>query len=370
MKTRALALVLCLCLLMPGWAAAAGVEMDFKGADVRDVFRILGEMGGYNVLADESVRGDVTFHLQGLTVLEAIDLLARMKGYSYELVGNTLVVAPRERLKAGFVQEEVAILPVRHGEAGEVARILQVVLGRRDMEVDPARNLIIMRGSKADVARAKEFLAEYDQPPPVKQDFVDRDLVEVLGILAGLAGYDLLVEEGVGGRVTAYLQNLPAKEALGQVAQLAKVELEFEDSQVIVRSPWSSPGQNLGEKTKVIPLEYLDPERGLEIARLVLPKEKILVDRRSSLLSVRGQPGEVEAVEELIRQHDLPRLNLSGLVVRDGETLALLLVDEEAYLVRRGMELPGMVVRDVTSDGVQLELAGRVISLGFGGIGR
>ena len=79
--------ILILCLL---FAASQGVcgqaqhllDMEFKGAPLVDVFQILGEIGGYNVLVDPSVKGHVSFYLKELTLDEALDLVARTTGFA------------------------------------------------------------------------------------------------------------------------------------------------------------------------------------------------------------------------------------------------------------------------------------------------
>lgn len=59
------------------------VNMEFKQAPLVDVFQILGQLGGYNVLVDPSVSGQVSFVLNDLPVEEALDLVTRTTGFRY-----------------------------------------------------------------------------------------------------------------------------------------------------------------------------------------------------------------------------------------------------------------------------------------------
>jgi type II secretory pathway component HofQ len=99
-------LVVSLVLLLAGVSspvlAQQLVNMEFQQAPLVDVFQILGQIGGYNVLVDPSVSGNVSFTLNDLTVEEALDLVTRTTGYRYQIVGNTMVVASQQRLKSEF----------------------------------------------------------------------------------------------------------------------------------------------------------------------------------------------------------------------------------------------------------------------------
>ncbi len=111
MKVRrgmlAVALIFMLLAASLSAAAAEMVNMEFKQAPLVDVFQILGQLGGgYNVLVDPSVTGQVTFALSNLTVEEALDLVTRTTGYRYKLVGNTLVIGSDQRLRTEFGKED------------------------------------------------------------------------------------------------------------------------------------------------------------------------------------------------------------------------------------------------------------------------
>lgn len=101
-----LAFTLCLLLVMASIPAPAlanqVVNMEFQQAPLVDVFQILGQLGGYNVLVDPSVSGQVSFSLKDLSVEEALDLVTRTTGYRYQIIGNTMVVASQQRLKVSL----------------------------------------------------------------------------------------------------------------------------------------------------------------------------------------------------------------------------------------------------------------------------
>ncbi|HHT73829.1 MAG TPA: hypothetical protein GX008_08955, partial [Firmicutes bacterium] len=107
-------LVLLLILTATPILADTLVNMEFKEAPLVDVFQILGEIGGWNVLVDPSVKGNVSFVLKDLSVEEALELVTRTTGYRYKVVGNTLVVATEERLRTEFSSEEFVFIALNH----------------------------------------------------------------------------------------------------------------------------------------------------------------------------------------------------------------------------------------------------------------
>ena len=80
----------------------AEVRLKLDAADVREVFASLADAAGLSFVALPGLSGLVSLSLQGLTVEEALELVARSTGFGYVLVASTLVAGPREALVARF----------------------------------------------------------------------------------------------------------------------------------------------------------------------------------------------------------------------------------------------------------------------------
>ena len=76
--------------------------MEFSNAPLADVFHILGELAGYNVLIDPSVSGTVSFYLRDQPIATALDLVSRTTGYSYHIVEQHLSNSIRGKTAAGI----------------------------------------------------------------------------------------------------------------------------------------------------------------------------------------------------------------------------------------------------------------------------
>jgi len=156
---------LILMLLTASLPALAGemVNMEFKQAPLVDVFQILGQLGGYNVLVDPSVTGQVTFALKNLTVEEALDLVTRTTGYRYKLMGNTLVIGSAQRLKTEFGTEDFRFIKVEHVNVEAAQRLVSLVAPGVKTYVDHEQSLLVLFGLTSDLDVAGKILRQYDQ---------------------------------------------------------------------------------------------------------------------------------------------------------------------------------------------------------------
>ncbi len=167
MKVRrgmlAVALIFMLLAASLSAAAAEMVNMEFKQAPLVDVFQILGQLGGYNVLVDPSVTGQVTFALSNLTVEEALDLVTRTTGYRYKLVGNTLVIGSDQRLRTEFGKEDFRFFEIEHVEVEAAQRLVSLVAPSVKTYADHEQNLLVLFGLTSDLDVASKILTQYDQ---------------------------------------------------------------------------------------------------------------------------------------------------------------------------------------------------------------
>ena len=109
-------------------AAQDVIDMDFKDAPIGDVFQVLGELAGLNVLIDPTVTGNVSFYLKELTVNEALELLIQTTGYDYQIVNNTLIVASKEKLAQQFQKTDSAFVVLNNVAAADANQLLNVII--------------------------------------------------------------------------------------------------------------------------------------------------------------------------------------------------------------------------------------------------
>jgi type IV pilus assembly protein PilQ len=73
----------------------ARIDLDVKGADLHDVFRLIADVGKVNIVVAGDVSGTITVKLKNVPWDQALDVVAKAKGLSLERDGNVIIVHAR-----------------------------------------------------------------------------------------------------------------------------------------------------------------------------------------------------------------------------------------------------------------------------------
>ena len=84
----------------PRLYAGEKISVDFQNVGVRAALHILADASGQNIVASDSVAGNVTLRLRDLPWDQALDVLLQAKGLDVRRNGNVLWIAPREEILA------------------------------------------------------------------------------------------------------------------------------------------------------------------------------------------------------------------------------------------------------------------------------
>lgn len=74
----------------------AVLDLDVKGADLHDVFRLLSDVGRVNIVLPDAVTGKVTMRLKRVPWDQAACTIAAVHQLVIEVDGNVLLVTRRE----------------------------------------------------------------------------------------------------------------------------------------------------------------------------------------------------------------------------------------------------------------------------------
>jgi type IV pilus assembly protein PilQ len=134
------------------------ISLDVKDADILDVVRLFGEVGGLQVVADSSVSCKLTLKLKDVEWTQAFELALRACGLGHDTEGGIAWVAPMARLVAERqarrrLEEEKRLAgPLRtemrrlsYARAQELAPLLKAFLSPRGSVVfDPRTNTLFI----------------------------------------------------------------------------------------------------------------------------------------------------------------------------------------------------------------------------------
>ena len=124
--------------------------------------RVLAERSGMNFVAGEGVhREKITLILNKTPLDEAINLLVRAAGLSYEVIGNSVLIAEADRLK-----EEVGlssyVVNLKYAQAGEVADMLKDLT--KNVQVDEGGNRLVCYTSPRVILEIERIVKAIDHP--------------------------------------------------------------------------------------------------------------------------------------------------------------------------------------------------------------
>ncbi|PJA53840.1 MAG: hypothetical protein CO167_06695 [Candidatus Marinimicrobia bacterium CG_4_9_14_3_um_filter_48_9] len=182
---RNLFFVLLLVNLSPAWGQSDAwadvspdklVTINAEDAHLPSILAILAERSGYNIVTGPSVnvQDKISLHMNNVPIEQAVNLVVRAAGLSYELVGNSFLIASPGRLK-----EEVGIksyvIPLQYASAVDVKELLKNLTDQ--IEVDAGGNKLLINTSPKKIAEIVEIVKSVDVP--VLQIRLEARLIEV-----------------------------------------------------------------------------------------------------------------------------------------------------------------------------------------------
>ena len=81
------------------------LSLNFQDIDVRSVLQLIADFTDLNLVASDTVQGNITLRLQNVPWDQALDLVLKTKGLDKRKIGNVLLVAPADEIAARERQE-------------------------------------------------------------------------------------------------------------------------------------------------------------------------------------------------------------------------------------------------------------------------
>ena len=176
------------------------LSLNFQDIDVRSVLQLIADFTDLNLVASDTVQGNITLRLQNVPWDQALDLVLKTKGLDKRKVGNVLLVAPADEIAARERQElesqkqiaELAplkreLIQVNYAKASDIAKLFQSVTSadgsaepataeRGSVTVDDRTNSIIAYQTEDKLEELRRIVAQLDIP--VRQVMIEARIVE------------------------------------------------------------------------------------------------------------------------------------------------------------------------------------------------
>ena len=190
------------------------ISLNFQDIEVRAVLQLIADFTELNLVASDTVAGNITLRLQNVPWDQAMELVLKTKGLDSRQIGNVLMIAPaseiaereRQEIEANKQLAELAPLQsefirIRYAKASNVVTLFDagseqggsLVSDRGSVVVDDRTNAIIVTDTAAKLDEIRRLIANVDVP--IRQVMIEARIViassnvdEQLGIRWG-GGY-------------------------------------------------------------------------------------------------------------------------------------------------------------------------------------
>ena len=198
------------------------LSLSFQQIDVRTVLQILAEFTGLNIIASDSVRGDITLRLNEVPWDQALDIILSSKDLDMRRNGQVLWIAPRAEI-ATKEQSEFAnkatqatleplvteTFQLNYQKATALRELLQpdrtgtptAGQDRGSIRIDQRTNQLFVRDTPTRIEEMRQMIKRVDVP--VRQVAIEAKIVEVsdsfaknVGVKFGLDGATLNFGKG------------------------------------------------------------------------------------------------------------------------------------------------------------------------------
>jgi len=148
------------------------VSLDFEGADIRDVIRLMAETSNINMIFGPEVSGTISIHLKKVPFSEAFQTILNLKGLvAAQLGSNILRITTPNNLQSDKTKAitYTRIIPVNYLKASSMKSHLQAVMatsGRKGtITVVKETNSLVITDSQDGLNQARRLISRLDQKP-------------------------------------------------------------------------------------------------------------------------------------------------------------------------------------------------------------
>jgi type II secretory pathway component GspD/PulD (secretin) len=151
------------------------ISLNAQDANLSEILKVLADRSSMNFVAGEGVqKAKITIILNKTPVSEAIDLIVRAAGLSYEIIGNSVLIG-----EAGKLKDEVGqsgyVIGLNYADADEVAGMLSDF--SKNVKVDKGGNRLIAYASPRVINEIERIVRSIDHPHT--QVLLETRLIEV-----------------------------------------------------------------------------------------------------------------------------------------------------------------------------------------------
>mgnify|MGYP000908378486 CR=1 FL=1 len=169
------------------------LSLNFQKIEVRAVLQLLADVTEKNLVASDTVGGNVTLRLKNVPWDQALDIILKARGLGKRDIGNVMMVAPQEEIAAREklelesqkqIQElapmRTEFMQVNYAKAGDIAALVKdeannLLSERGNVTVDERTNTLLVQDTSEKLSEIRNVVEALDVP--VKQVLIESRIV-------------------------------------------------------------------------------------------------------------------------------------------------------------------------------------------------
>ena len=172
------------------------ISLNFQDIEVRAVLQLIADFTELNLVASDTVSGNITLRLQNVPWDQALELVLKTKGLDSRTIGNVLMVGPAEEIAERERQEieankqiaelaplQAEFIRIRYAKAADIVQLFEagseeggsLVSERGSVVVDERTNAIIITDTAAKLAEIRDLVERVDVP--IRQVMIEARIV-------------------------------------------------------------------------------------------------------------------------------------------------------------------------------------------------
>ena len=209
------------------------ISLEFKDADIKNVFRLLAEVSGNNIMVTDDVSRKVTVRLIELPWDQAMDLIVETNGLAKEEIGNVIRISTAGRFKsdrdalvaARRARDDLEPLQtvyysINYAKVKELESKVKPLMSKRPdaaLVIDERSNTIMLRDLQKTVEDVSTLVAKLDLR--TAQVLIESNLVETTPTFSRALGTE--IDAVFNGRVFASSRFLAGSPFAGSANSVA-----------------------------------------------------------------------------------------------------------------------------------------------------
>jgi len=182
--------------LIEGEFTGKKISLDFQDADIIPIFRLLGDISGYNIVVSPAVKGTITLKLVNVPWDQALDIILRTFSLSNIVDGNIMRIVPTSVVakeldditRAKKAKDEAGdlktkIFPVNYADLTKLKDAIdkaKVLSSRGSITLDERGSSLIINDLDRNLAEIDALIGQLDQEVmQARQVMISAKIVEV-----------------------------------------------------------------------------------------------------------------------------------------------------------------------------------------------